>query len=337
MQVYPSRLVKLALAWMVAAFALSGCGGSPAMPTSQPAQSGETPAPAAATITISGAFALYPMVVRWAEEYKAAYPEVQFDISAGGAGKGMSDVLAGAVDVAMVSREIRQEEADQGATGFAVAKDAVLATVNANNPVLDQLLVVGLTPAHGAEVWINGTITTWGQLVGTDNADRISVYTRSDSSGAGEMWAIFLGGKAQEDLQQGTNIAVQGDPGLAEAVRQDPLGIGYNNLNFAYDAATGRPIEGLRVIPLDLNGDGKIADDEDFYADKASLTAAIADGGYPSPPARALYLVTKGAPSDTVAAFIRWVLTDGQAFVDETGYVQLAEAQLQASLTALGE
>ncbi len=69
------------------------------------------------TITISGAFALYPMVVQWADEYQKTHKDVQFDISAGGAGKGMSDVLAGAVDVAMVSREVRAEETDQGAAG----------------------------------------------------------------------------------------------------------------------------------------------------------------------------------------------------------------------------
>src|SRR5512143_2229047 len=78
------------------------------------------------TITISGAFALYPMVQVWTDEYHKLHPDVQFDISAGGAGKGMTDVLAGAVDVAMVSREVRQEETDQGAVGFAVVKDAVV-------------------------------------------------------------------------------------------------------------------------------------------------------------------------------------------------------------------
>ena len=56
------------------------------------------------TITVSGAFALYPLVVLWAEEYHALHADVVFDVSAGGAGKGMSDVLSGAADVAMVSR-----------------------------------------------------------------------------------------------------------------------------------------------------------------------------------------------------------------------------------------
>ena len=38
-------------------------------------------------IAVSGAWALYPMMVRWGEEYHDRYPEVEFDISAGGAGK----------------------------------------------------------------------------------------------------------------------------------------------------------------------------------------------------------------------------------------------------------
>jgi phosphate transport system substrate-binding protein len=317
------RLVILtmnALAILITLTLISGCGSA--------APGGSQ------TVTISGAFALYPMVIRWSEEYQAIHPGVQFDIQAGGAGKGMSDVLAGAVDIAMVSREVRSEEADQGAIPVGVAKDAVLATVNADNPVLDQLLTTGITPEKGAEIWLNGSVTTWGQIVGTSNDAEIHVFSRADSCGAAEVWALFLGGQAQEEL---LGIAVQGDPGLAEAVRQDPLGIGYNNLNFAYDAETKQPVEGIQIVPLDLNGDGQITPDEDFYATKGDVAAAIAAGIYPSPPARTLYLVTKGKPDGAAKNFIQWVLTDGQAFLEEVGYVNLSDAQLQESIDTLGQ
>jgi len=46
-------------------------------------------------ITISGAFALYPMAVKWAEEFEKIHPHVKINISAGGAGKGMADALSG--------------------------------------------------------------------------------------------------------------------------------------------------------------------------------------------------------------------------------------------------
>ena len=95
-------------------------------------------------IAISGAFALYPMVVKWAEEYQKVNPNVRIDVSGGGAGKGMADTLAGAVDIGMVSREVSEEEVAQGAYGIAVTRDAVFATVSAQNPYLADLLKMGL-------------------------------------------------------------------------------------------------------------------------------------------------------------------------------------------------
>jgi phosphate transport system substrate-binding protein len=74
------------------------------------------------TITISGAWALYPLVVRWGEEFQKLHPNVQFDISAGGAGKGMADALANAVDIGMVSREVYPEEVEKGAFWVSATK-----------------------------------------------------------------------------------------------------------------------------------------------------------------------------------------------------------------------
>jgi phosphate transport system substrate-binding protein len=313
--------ILLPVAAVIAALPLVGCGGGAAAKADQ-------------TISVSGAFALYPMVIRWSEEYQALHPDVQFDIQAGGAGKGMSDVLAGAVDIAMVSREVRPEEADQGAIPIGVAKDAVLATINSNNPAIDDLMATGITPEKGAAVWLTGEITTWGEFAGSSSEDEIHVFSRADSCGAAEVWAIYLGGQAQEEL---TGIAVQGDPGLAEAVRQDELGIGYNNLNFAYDAGTKKPVEGIAIIPMDLNGDGQITGDEDFYATKDELTAAIAAGIYPSPPSRTLYLVTKGEASGAAKEFMQWILTDGQAYLEEVGYVSLTDAMLQEGIDTLNQ
>ncbi|HEX3009128.1 MAG TPA: substrate-binding domain-containing protein, partial [Bacteroidales bacterium] len=50
-------------------------------------------------ITISGAFALYPMAVKWAEEFRKLNPQVKIDISAGGAGKGMTDAISKVADI----------------------------------------------------------------------------------------------------------------------------------------------------------------------------------------------------------------------------------------------
>ena len=286
------------------------------------------------TVRISGAWALYPMMVKWGEEFRKVYPKVKVDISAGGAGKGVADALAGLVSVGMVSREITPEEVKAGAFYIPVVKDAVFPMMSEENPVFQKgLSEKGMKKGTLIDLWIKGKELTWGEIAGSNLKHKIHVYTRSDSCGAAETWAQYLEGKKQEDLQ---GIGVYGDPGLAEAVRKDPLGIGYNNLNYAYDFKTGLPPAGLRIVPVDLNGNGKLDPEEDLRTKNRAIQA-IAAGIYPSPPARDLYLLTKGNVKGLTKDFIRWILMDGQKYVEEIGYIRLTKAQVDSALKKLGQ
>ncbi len=302
-----------------------GCGSGASGPAGSPDQGLQ------GTLTISGAWALYPMMVRWGEEFQKVHPGVRLNISAGGAGKGMADALAGAADIGMVSRAIAAEEEAKGAFWVAVVKDAVFPTVNEQNPVWEDLQRQGLTRQAFTDIYLTGAITTWGQAVGRPEVtDPIHVFTRSDACGAAETWAKYLGAR-QEDL---LGIAVYGDPGLLEAVVKDPLGIGYNNLNYAFDMETGMPVAGSRVVPIDVNENGQV-DPGERYETKEQAVEAVATGRYPSPPARDLNLVTRGRPSGLVKAFLEWILTEGQAYVDAAGYIALPSDQLEAELNKL--
>jgi phosphate transport system substrate-binding protein len=299
--------------------------------TAWAAPQGAAPA-VAGKISISGAWALYPMALKWAEEFHKIQPGIRIDVQAGGAGKGIADALAGMVDIGMVSRDIQPAEIEKGAAALAVTKDGVVPTVSAANPFLAMILKKGLTKAQFAALWISEKAVTWGEILGTGDKAHVHVFTRSDACGAAETWAAFLG-KHQEDLG---GIGVYGDPGLADAVRRDPLAVGYNNVNFAYDAKTLCPVKGLAVVPIDLDGNGMIGPAENFYATRDEITAAIAKNLYPSPPARDLYFVTKGrSATPAVAAFLRWVLTEGQKFVIETGYIKLGPDKLTSGLEKL--
>ncbi|MDR2414438.1 MAG: PstS family phosphate ABC transporter substrate-binding protein [Odoribacteraceae bacterium] len=285
-------------------------------------------------ISVSGAFALYPLVVKWADEFKQLHPGVRIDISAGGAGKGMTDALAKVVDLGMVSREVYPPEIERGAVSFAVAKDAVVPTINASNPALADLMKSGLTREDAIKLWITGEHKTWGDVAGTSRSEAVHVYTRSDACGAAETWALWLD-KKQEDL---LGTAVYGDPGLATAVQKDPLGIGLNNLSYAYDEGTRAPNPGLLVLPIDVNENGTLDPEELFYDTKDAIIQAIADDKYPSPPARDLYLVANGIPRKAeVIEFLKFILTKGQEFNVPAGYISLSAGKLQRGLEQLQE
>jgi len=284
-------------------------------------------------ISISGAFALYPLTQKWAEEFSKIYPDVKIDVSAGGAGKGMTDALSDLVDLGMISREISKEEIDKGAWYVPVTKDAVVPVINENNPALQVLVNKGLTKETLHEIFITGKITDWGTAVNKKTiTEKINVYTRSDACGAADVWAKYLG-KKQEDL---LGTAVSGDPGVTEAVKNDKLGIGFNNIGYAYDATTKYVTAGIKILPIDFNGNGIIDDNEYFYQKKDSIVKAISDGRFPSPPARDLYFVCKGKPeNEIVSTFLKWVLSDGQKYVSEAGYINLTDEKIAAALEKL--
>lgn len=285
------------------------------------------------TISISGAFALYPLTVRWAEEYQKLHPKVTINVSAGGAGKGMTDALSEMVDLGMFSKEVSDEEKQKGAWFVAVAKDAVLATINEKNPIMKDLKERGLKQNDFYEIFITGNYRKWGWLYKTANNSPINVYTRSDACGAAEMWAKYLKNKKQEDIK---GIGVNGDPGVADAVRKDINGIGFNNIAYVYDINTRKKYQGIDVVPIDINSNGKIDKEEMVYETLDDIMNAIRDGIYPSPPSRALYFVSQGTPKKSlVRNFILWVLTDGQKYVNEAGYVKLSDERVKSEIEKL--
>ncbi|MBN2545992.1 MAG: PstS family phosphate ABC transporter substrate-binding protein [Spirochaetes bacterium] len=283
-------------------------------------------------IAISGAWALYPMVVKWSEEFKKIHPQVNIDISAGGAGKGMSDTLKNIVDLGMVSRSIYDEEIKRGALPFAVCKDSVVPVINIKNPLIEKIRSKGANKELFKKIYIDQSIKNWEELISGNGNTDIHLYTRSDSCGAAETWANYMGYK-QEDLK-GTGI--YSDPGLVEAVKNDIFGLGYNNINYIYDNKTKLLHEGIAILPLDINNNSKIDKDENFYSNLNELTKAIADDIYPSPPARELYLVSNGKlEKKAVIEFIKWILTNGQLFVEESGYIKLSNENIKNQLDKL--
>src|SRR3989337_2003165 len=176
------KFIVIVLITVLIGALLSGCVNNPnnevqSTPTTAvsttPVSSGGTAVQTTAStkelegkISISGAWALYPMAVRWGEEFQKLHPKVTVNVAAGGAGKGMTDAISGQVDIGMVSRDIDPSEIDKGAYPIGVAKDAVVPVINEKNPAAQEILKTGLKRKTFVDIYINKTVTTWGQAIG---------------------------------------------------------------------------------------------------------------------------------------------------------------------------
>lgn len=306
------------------------CGCAPKVKEGYDPEKGYT-----GSISMSGAFALYPLAVLWGEDFKKENEHVRFNISAGGAGKGIADVLTNMVDIGLVSRDINEQELEKGAFPIHVAKDAVICTFNSNHPNYSLLKERGLTKEELANIFVHQKYKRWNDIDPRFIDAPIDVYVRSDAAGAAETWAKFFD-KRQDDLK---GVGIFGDPGVAQAIKERPLAIGFNNINYVYSLSSKKVSDPIDVIPLDINANGIIDEEENFYETLDDLTSAVAANLYPSPPARELtFVVKKGQSTKLIKAFIQFVLKqEQQGYLIENGYVPLNEEQVTKELSKLDE
>ncbi len=312
-----NRALRLILAYGLLLFLLNSAGAQ------QASLSG--------TITISGAWAIYPTVVAWAEAFRKLHPGVKIDVSAGGAGKGAADAIAGLADIGMVSRDPDPAELSRGVQAVRVLHDAVFPVISEKNPALKELLKKGVKKETWVGMYITGSVTTWGEIVGATGGKPVHVYTRSDSCGASACWAKYLGNKKQEDLR---GVGVYADPGLLDAARRDPIGIGYSNFSYVF-TREGGVVKGAKLVPIDSNENG-IADPDEIYHTRDVAIQAIKNGRYPA--TRQNFFFVKQKPGQLVKEFIAFALSEaGTKIVDEVGTsLPLDAADREAVLRGLG-
>ncbi len=264
------------------------------------------------TISLSGAWAIYPTAVAWAQGFQKLHPKVKIDVSAGGAGKGAADAIAGLVDIGMVSREPDPSEVTRGVTPIYILHDAVFPVVSDKNPALGAILKKGLAKDKWTWIYISGIAGSWDDVTGEKIGKPIHVYTRSDSCGAAASWAAYFN-KKQDDLK---GVGVYGDPGLLEAAKRDNLGIGYTNFSYIF-TRDGKVVDGARVVPIDANNNG-LADKDEIYENRQDAVKAIESGKYPV--TRKNYFFVKGKPQGIVKEFVEFALSDeGSKIVDQVG------------------
>ncbi len=282
-------------------------------------------------ISISGAYALAPLMQLWVDEFRKTHPFVKFNINANGTDLGLKEVLQNKVDLAMISNEI-PKGMDSLLQIVPVARLGVVPVISSKNPYMTEILHKGMTRDELAGLFTNDKPKTWGDFYGKPQQDPVKIYIRADSSGATKVLAKYLWVDQNEIKGKG----IEGEIKLVEAIKTDPLALGYCNFIYALDSATKQFSKDICVLPVDFNQNGIIDWKEKIFNNAAELQRAMWLGKFPCSLIRNLYLVTKGKPhSREVAEFLYWVITDGQKIVACNGYIELHSGEIQFLVNAL--
>jgi phosphate transport system substrate-binding protein len=274
-------------------------------------------------VKITGAYALYPLTRLWISEFQKTHPEVKFEIQPIGSGRGLTRLMEGNADLSMVSSEV-PEDKDSLIWIAPVARLATVLIFNSGNPYLKEIIKGGMNRDDLADLFTNDHPKKWGDLFGKPGKDPIHIYIRSDSSGATDVLARYLWITPGDFKGTGVN----GEDKMIEALKKDPFALGYCNFIYAFDPKILQYYSGFRILPLDINNNGKIDPKESFYDTVPRLQRAMWSGKFPCTLTRTLSLASKGRPrSKEVVEFLKYILTDGQRLVADEGYIELHRSE----------
>ena len=91
------------------------------------------------------------------EAYEAVNSNVSIELQTSDSTIGMTNTINGMCDIGMASRELKQEELDQGLVNTVIATDGIAIIVNNDSPIEE------LTSEQVRDIYL-GNITDWSEL-----------------------------------------------------------------------------------------------------------------------------------------------------------------------------
>ncbi|HKN61687.1 MAG TPA: phosphate ABC transporter substrate-binding protein PstS [Candidatus Acidoferrales bacterium] len=299
------------------------------------------------TVLLNAAGATFPAAIytKWFDVYHTQHPNAQINYQPVGSGAGIRQLAAGTVDFGASDVPMTDEQLAQSKVKvlhFPTVLGAVVPSYNVAGVSGD----LNFTQKALAGIYL-GTITKWNDPELTKAnpgvklpGDDIVVIHRSEGSGTSFIWTDFLS-KVSDDwknkVSKGASpnwpvgLGGKGNDGVSGLVKQTPDSIGYIELVYAVqnNIAYGKVQNAAgRFVKADLAGvTAAAASSKDMPDDfRVSITNAPGAAAYPISSFTWLLIpaqIPDAAKRDTIKAFLKWMLADGQGYNEGLTYAKL--------------
>lgn len=229
------------------------------------------------------------------EAFRKVSPQTRIEIrpSIGSSG-GIKAILAGALDIAISARPLKEEERALGALEWAYAKTPLVLATHQNSGQTD------LTRAQLIAIY-DGTLQTW------KDGTTARLVLRPEAETDTELLKKYIPGMdvalAQAYQRRGPPIALT-DQDAADMIQAIPGAVGPSTL--ALILSENRPLKALTLDSV------------------APTAESLGNGSYMM--SKNLYLITRTHPQETVQRFIDFMRSkEGVAILQRTGHLVLMQ------------
>ncbi len=257
------------------------------------------------SIQVKGSDTMVNLVQAWAEEYMKSRPDAFIAVTGGGSGTGLAALINGTCDVAVSSRQIKQQEIGlAGKKGVVpsetkVALDGLAVVVHPANPV-SQLTLEQLSDIF------TGKTVNWKELGGEDL--KIVVLSREVNSGTHVYFKehVLRKNDANSTAEFSPDaLMMSSSQAIADEVKNNKSAIGYYGMGYI-----GKDQKAVSLAPAE--GSAYVFPSVDH----------VVAGDYPI--SRPLFLYVNGQGNQEVKAFLDFILSpEGQAIVTHEDFVPI--------------
>jgi phosphate transport system substrate-binding protein len=206
---------------------------------------------------------------------------------------------------------------------YLVGQQAILPIINEQNPYFSRELKRGIRQNQLKEIFFNTESDGLFEEEIKKEPD-YEIYTPVPHSSSAEAFAEFFD-KPSSELK---GIFVSGDDShILSAILQDPAGITYTKMSLVYNPDTREPITGIRVLPVDLNNNGRLDKSELVFDNLDQLIQYTGNSRNPMLPTLQILLSThkENLENPDISHFINWTIGEGQKTNTHLGYFKNGE------------
>lgn len=267
-------------------------------------------------VVITGVRFAYPLLEKWIGEYKAANPQAQVRIET----RTVTDPQK--YDLLIEAYE-QEKEVKETREYISVARYALLPIANAKSAFAKEYAEKGLVEKNYKQIFFHDIYAEKDKSLTTP----FTIYTRLQKAGAPVTFAKYFGYE-QKDIK-GKAIA-GADEHLIKALLKDETGITYTIPGLAFDLQTRKPAEGIAIIPVDLDGNGRVSKEEKSLEDLDKVIAGLENEKVKNVPVEYIHLsIDKHNSNQEAKKFLLWVAANSGKDLHQFGYLKPDAKRLQ--------
>jgi glycine cleavage system H lipoate-binding protein/ABC-type phosphate transport system substrate-binding protein len=276
------------------------------------------------SVSVSSSEEIYPLANDWSTKYEQEHPGVRISVE-----KLNPEAKAVEGNRIYLTTENAQLTAEP-LWKMMIGREAIVPIINKNNPLLDKILPRGMTSQNFRQL-LTESKQNWGTLMNAQEASPLHLYI-TDNEQLINRVADFSGTTPQTIREKLTLL-----PGeVIATVQKDPYAVAFCKLTDVLDAANNQFREGIRILPVDKNSNGRIDHFEDIYGSPEAFTRGVWIGKYPAALCSNIYAAASSKPESKAALdFLTWIQTDGQPLLNQSGFSSLAINERRSNIERL--